>query len=143
MPFTPHRYSNLPFTTWITVKSPGALRAGMSEGQPRDDGGRFGSKLTDQAVLLAFETADEPFLTTSEVHEHVTTAAGVEVDQKTVYQRLQRMHDDGLIGKKKTGARSVGWWAEVAPALSPEAAEGVERGREEVAKGETVALEDV
>jgi hypothetical protein len=115
----------------------------MSEGQPRDDGGRFGSKLTDQAVLLAFERAEEPFLTTSDVHEHVTGVAGVDVDQKTVYQRLQRMHDDGAIGKKKTGARSVGWWAEVAPALSADAAEDVERGREEVERGETVGLEDV
>jgi hypothetical protein len=115
----------------------------MSEGQPRDDGGRFGAKLTDQAVLLAFETADAPFLTTGDVHEYVTEAAGISVDQKTVYQRLQRMHDDGLIGKKKTGARAVGWWAEVAPKLSAEAAEGVERGREEIARGETVGLEDV
>lgn len=111
----------------------------MSEGQPRDDGGRFGAKLTDQAVLLAFEETDDPFLTTAEVHERVD----VDVNKKTVYQRLQRMHDDDLIGKKKTGARSVGWWAEVAPGLSSEAVEGVERGRREVENGETVGLQDV
>jgi len=91
----------------------------MSEGQPRDEGGRFGDKLTDQAILKVFDAAEEPFLTTAEVHEGLD----VDVSHKAVYQRLERMHDDGVVGKKSTGARSVGWWAEVAPRLDADLAD--------------------
>jgi hypothetical protein len=94
----------------------------MSEGQPRDDGGRFGEKLTDQAILKVFDHIDEPFLTTAEVHDHLD----VEVSKKAVYQRLNRMHEDDVVGKKSTGARSVGWWATVAPQLAPDIAEELE-----------------
>jgi len=107
----------------------------MSEGQPRDEGGRFGEKLTDQAVLKVFDAVDEPFLTTSEVHEKLDT----DVSQKAVYHRLNRMHEEGLIGKKKTGARSVGWWAKVAPRLAAEAAERAEAAD----RDDAIALEEL
>jgi hypothetical protein len=34
---------------------------------------------------------------------------------------LKRMREDGTVDRKKTGARSAGWWATVAPQLSEEA----------------------
>ena len=31
------------------------------------------------------------------------------------------MHEEDTVGRKQTGARSVGWWATIAPRLSDEA----------------------
>ncbi|XVH33876.1 helix-turn-helix domain-containing protein (plasmid) [Haloferacaceae archaeon DSL9] len=87
----------------------------MSEGQPRNDAGRFGEKVTEQDILKIFDTADEPFMTTTEI------ANELPVSREAVYYRLSQMLEKGDVGKKKAGARSVGWWAEVAPRLSPEA----------------------
>lgn len=53
------------------------------------------------------------------------------------------MHDGGLVDRKKSGARAVVWWATVAPRLSEEAAARVEQSREEIERGDTVALEDL
>jgi predicted transcriptional regulator len=100
-------------------------------GQSRD------KKTSEQDILKVFDATDEAFLTASEIAEELP------VSRQAVNYRLKQMHEKGLVERKKAGAHAVGWWAEVAPALSAEAAEGVERGREEVAKGETVALEDV
>jgi hypothetical protein len=36
------------------------------------------------------------------------------------------MAADGLVSRKKLGARAVGWWAEVAPELDVETAETVD-----------------
>lgn len=89
----------------------------MSDNQPRGEGGRFDEKVTDQDVLLVFDAAREPFLTTAEVAEELP------VSRDAVYRRLESMRERDLVGKKKAGARAVGWWAEVAPRLSPEVAE--------------------
>lgn len=88
----------------------------MSDNQPRGEDGRFGEKVTDQAVLLVFDAADEPCLTTAEVAEELP------VSRDAVYRRLESMHERGLVGKRKTGARAVGWWAGVEPRLSSETA---------------------
>jgi hypothetical protein len=45
--------------------------------------------------------------------------AGADVSRQAINQRLNRMHEKGLVGKKKAGARAVGWWATVAPRLDP------------------------
>ncbi len=81
----------------------------MSDSQPRKDSGEFGGKVTEQDVLLVFDAADEPFLTASEIAERLP------VSRQAVNYRLNEMHEEGLVGKKKVGARAVGWWAEVAP----------------------------
>jgi hypothetical protein len=98
--------------------------------QPRGEGGRFGEKITDQDILLAFDTADAPVLTTAEVHETVTEATGEDVSRKAVYHRLERLHGRGSVGKKTTGANAVAWWAEVAPQLAADAAAEVDERRE-------------
>lgn len=81
----------------------------MSDSQPRGDSGEFEGKVSDQDVLKVFDAADEPFLTASEIAERLP------VSRQAVNYRLNRMHDDGIVGKKKVGARAVGWWAKVAP----------------------------
>lgn len=88
----------------------------MSEHRDRGDG----EEPTDQDILIAFDTADEPVLTASELAEQFPVSA------EAIRQRLEQLHEEGAVGKKKTGARSVAWWAEVAPRLSVEAAEAAD-----------------
>ena len=107
----------------------------MSEGQPRDEGGEFGEKVTQQDILLVFETVNEPFLTTAEVAEHLP------ISKKATYQRLNQMHEEGDVGKKKTGARSVGWWAKVAPRLDPDVAADLEEDEEPAISHEELKAE--
>lgn len=89
----------------------------MGENQPRGEGGKFGEKMTEQDILKVFDAADDPFLTASEL------ADALSVSRDAVYRRLEKMREEGLVDKKKTGARAVGWWATVAPRLAPEVAD--------------------
>ena len=101
----------------------------MSENQPRKRGGEFGEKVTEQDILKAFDTTDDPFLTTTELAETLP------VSRQAVHYRLEQMREKGLVEKKKTGARGAGWWAEVAPQLSSQARKRVELADRENATG--------
>jgi len=96
----------------------------MSREQPRDADGNFEEKVSDQDVLIAFDTADEPVLTAAELAEQFPVSA------EAVRQRLERLREEGKVGKKTTGARAVAWWAEVAPELDPAVAAEVDDRRE-------------
>lgn len=72
-------------------------------------------KISEQDILKVFDAADEPFLTATEI------ANELPVSRQAVNYRLDQMHENGLVGRKKTGSRAVGWWAEYGPRLSPEA----------------------
>jgi predicted ArsR family transcriptional regulator len=102
----------------------------MSENPARE-------KISDQDILKVFDNTDDPFLTASEIADQLP------VSRQAVNYRLDRMHEEGLVGRKKTGARAVGWWAKVAPRLSDESAERVERAREEIDRGDVVAPEEL
>lgn len=91
----------------------------MSEAD-RDGSDRRERKITDQDILKVFDRADEPVLTSSEI------ADALPVTRQAVNYRLKRMHEDGLVDRKETGARAVVWWATVAPHLSKAAAEAAE-----------------
>lgn len=104
----------------------------MSDGQPRSEGGEFGEKISDQDVLLVFDAATDPFLTAAEV------AAELPVSRDASYHRLERMHEAGLVEKKKTGARAVGWWATVAPRLDPDLAAEIDEE-----EGSAISHEDL
>lgn len=73
-------------------------------------------KISEQDILRIFDRSEEPFLTASEIAEELP------VTVQAVNYRLNQMYEDDLVGKKRTGASSVGWWAEVAPRLDPEVA---------------------
>ena len=105
----------------------------MSENQPRDEGGEFGEKVTEQDILKVFDATEDPFLTTSEIAEQLP------VSRQAVHHRLEQMREKGLVDKKKTGARGAGWWATVAPRLDPEVADHADSADRENA----VALEDL
>lgn len=90
-------------------------------------------KISEQDILKVFDTANEPFMTSSEIADELP------VSRQAVNYRLDSMHEKGLVGKKKTGARSVGWWAEVAPALSAEARQQADAADQ----GSAISLEDL
>ena len=121
------------FTTKGTVKDIHHLDIRMSDGQPRSEGGRFGEKVTEQDILKVFDAAEAPFLTTAEIAEELP------VSSDAVYRRLERMCEKKLVGKKKTGARSVGWWATVAPRLDPAVADRAASADRE----DAISLEDL
>jgi predicted transcriptional regulator len=109
----------------------------MSEGQPRNDAGRFGEKVTEQDVLKLFDKADAPFLTAREIADELP------ISREAVHYRLTQMLEKGTVGKKKTGARSVGWWSEVAPAPSAETRHDIEATEGELERGETTSLAEM
>lgn len=96
-----------------------------------------GEKISEQDILKIFDNADEPFLTASEIADELP------VSRQAINYRLDQMREKDLVGKKKTGARAVGWWAKVAPKLSDEATERVDAAREEISSGDFVALDDL
>jgi DNA-binding transcriptional regulator GbsR (MarR family) len=81
----------------------------MSEERPRRDDGTFEKTVTEQAILKALDTAEEPVMTAKEI------ANELDASNVVVGERLNEMHDSGLVGRKKTGARAVAWWTKVEP----------------------------
>lgn len=106
-------------------------------GTDRDDSGRFTESVTEQTILKAFDRADAPFLTAKELADELPFTR-----QAATY-RLKRMRDDDLVGRKKTGARSVGWWAKTAPAPSAETVSDIQATEGELERGETVSQEEM
>lgn len=99
----------------------------------RDDNGRFTEAVTEQDILKEFDRIDAPFLTASELAEQL------EISRQAANYRLKQMRDNGLVNSKKAGARSVGWWAEVAPRLSPE----VKRRAEATDRESAISLDNL
>lgn len=99
----------------------------MSQG--RDDAGRFTETVTDQDVLKVFDYDDDPVLTAQEVAEGLRRF-GTQITKEGVRHRLERMQDDGLVSRKKMGARAVGWWANVAPELDSAVADRIDERRD-------------
>ncbi|MCD2200841.1 helix-turn-helix domain-containing protein [Halobacterium sp. KA-4] len=95
----------------------------MSQG--RDDTGQFKETVTEQDILKVFDYEDDPVLTAPEVADGLRRF-GKQITPEGVRNRLEEMADQGLVSRKKLGARAVGWWAEVAPDLNTETAETVE-----------------
>lgn len=72
--------------------------------QGRKSDGEFDSKITDKEVLEVLNNAETPVLTAGLIAERLP------VTSKAVYYRLQKLHDEGHVGKLKVGARGVVWW---------------------------------
>jgi DNA-binding IclR family transcriptional regulator len=103
----------------------------------RRESGEFSEEVSDNDVLKVFDAADAPFLTAGEL------ANALPLSRSGANHRLNRMREAGLVDRKETGARSVAWWATVAPRLSEESIARVERRREQVEHGEVIALDDL
>lgn len=61
-------------------------------------------EVTDEEILDVFRRADEPFLIASEVADELP------IGRRGVYGRLDTLHEDGTLGRKKIGGRGTGWW---------------------------------
>lgn len=96
----------------------------MSEERRRSETGEFSSEVSEQDILLVFDSTDDPFMTAKEIADELP------ITRDAVLRRLKDMEDEGLVGQKKAGARAVGWWAKVAPKLDPEFAEKLEKEAE-------------
>lgn len=96
----------------------------MSEERKRSDTGEFSSEVSEQDILLVFDSTEDPFMTAKEISDELP------ITRDAVLRRLKDMEDEGLVGSKRTGARAVGWWAKVAPKLDPELAEELEKKAE-------------
>ena len=112
-----------------------------SDEQDRNEKGQFGSKMTDQDVLKAFDYAEDPMVTAREVRDLLDEEFGIIVTKEAVRNRLQQLEAEGTVRSKQFGARAVGWQALVAPRLSEEAADRSER-RRETPRDEFVSIED-
>jgi len=96
----------------------------MSSDQPRGEGGEFGEKVSEQDIFKVFDDSEAPFLTAQEIADELP------ISREAVHHRLQQMREKDLVGKKKTGARSVGWWAKLGPRLAPDVEERLEGDEE-------------
>ncbi|EMA31458.1 MULTISPECIES: winged-helix domain-containing protein [Haloarcula] len=108
-----------------------------------DDDGTFGSKLTEQDLLKAFDyecTREEPMLTAGEITDALAERFDINVSSETVRRRLGEMEDDGLVAGKKFGAHAKGWTAVYAPELAEDVAAEADRRLEEE---DTVPMEEV
>lgn len=112
-----------------------------SDGQDRDERGRFGPKMTEQDILKAFDYAADPMVTAGEVRDLLDDELGIDVTGEAVRNRLQQLETEGLVRSKRFGARAVGWRALVAPRLSETAADRSDE-RRETPRDEFVSLED-
>jgi predicted transcriptional regulator len=55
-------------------------------------------------VLAAMDNVDEPFVTATEIAERL------DVTNKAVIHRLDELHGEGEVERKKVGANAVVWW---------------------------------
>jgi len=67
----------------------------------RDEGGKYVEGMTLDAVLEAFEGADLPVLTASEVAEDLGCS------RPAAYNKLETLVEQGDLHKKKVGARAA------------------------------------
>jgi len=113
--------------------------------QDRNENGQFEGKMRDQDVLKAFDfeaTADDPYLTVSEVVDALATHWDIDVTDEAVRTRLERMREDDLIAKRKFGP-GVAYRALVGPRLADDVETAIENTDGELEAGATTSHDDV
>lgn len=61
-------------------------------------------KISDEEILQVLYETDERVMTAREIGEELGET------RRTLHRRLDELHDDGMVEKKKVGGRSVVWW---------------------------------
>jgi len=113
--------------------------------QDRNDSGQFEGKMRDQDILKAFDfeaTAEDPYLTVSEVADALATHWGIEVTDEAVRTRLEQMRDDDTVSKREFGP-GVAYRALVGPALADDVEANLEETDGELEAGETTSHDDL
>jgi DNA-binding MarR family transcriptional regulator len=90
------------------------------EDQDKDNNEEFSMVVTEQDILKAFDTSEDPLLTTTDLAKQLS------VSSQALKQQLEQMHERNLLNKRETCASETVWHAEVAPKLSQEAVDRVE-----------------
>lgn len=60
--------------------------------------------VSDEDILGVFRDSEEPIMTAREIADQFS------MTRQWAHHRLQKLHDDGVIEKKKSGERTVVWW---------------------------------
>jgi predicted transcriptional regulator len=60
--------------------------------------------VTDDELLENMREDTDP------IHSAAEIAEMVGVTRQCVFNRLQQLHEDGRVGRKKSGSRTVVWW---------------------------------
>lgn len=76
--------------------------------QNRDEHGQFSEEVTLSDVLGVFDRVDGPVITTGDV----ATVTGCSDD--SARRKLERLHDQGRVGRRKTAGRVVYWQLDAA-----------------------------
>ncbi|MDZ7701802.1 MAG: helix-turn-helix domain-containing protein [Halobacteriales archaeon] len=100
--------------------------------QNRDERGQFRRKVRDQDLLKAFDfeaTADDPFLTVSEIAGASVTHFDIDVSDEAVRVRLQEMTNSGDVARREFG-RALPTGPLVGPELAADVAARSEQRQE-------------
>lgn len=60
--------------------------------------------VSDNAIVELIESSGEPVVTAVEVAKHFGFT------QQAAHHRLMKLYDEGVLDRKKAGARAVVWW---------------------------------
>lgn len=71
-------------------------------------------RVDDNTILKVFEAAETPVLTAKAVADELP------ITKDAVLYRLNKLADEGRVGRMQAGSNAVVWWAEVTPELSDE-----------------------
>ncbi|WP_248911076.1 transcriptional regulator [Halocatena marina] len=75
----------------------------MAQDREHNESGQFVPEYSDEDVLGVFETVDGPVILSSDVVEELGCAL------ETARQKLISLHEEGRLGRRKAGGRSL-WW---------------------------------
>jgi len=70
----------------------------------RDESGQYTEQVTLDSILDAFDRAEAPVLTASEVADELGCS------RPSAYNKLDNLEEQGELRKKKVGSRAVVWW---------------------------------
>jgi hypothetical protein len=76
--------------------------------QNRDEKGQFTETVTLADVLEVFEAVEGPVVTTGDV------ATATDCSRDSARRKLDRLHEQGRVGRRKTSGRVVYWRRDVA-----------------------------
>lgn len=65
---------------------------------------RPNQRVSDDEILEIFRESRDPVLTATEVATHLP------IQRRSVYERLVRFEDRGILESKKVGGRTTVWW---------------------------------
>lgn len=77
--------------------------------QDRNEHGQFSETTTLEDVLAVFDAVDGPVVTTGDVAERTGCS------RDTARRKLDRLHDQGRVGRRKTAGRVVYWRTDDTP----------------------------